>query len=577
MSENESLPRRITSRLPDGRGGVLVLEFELLDHIGSGGMGTVFRARHLNPPESYVKKFGDKPRIVAVKYLSRHMMRVSDEAVPRFVREALLLQSLHHRNIVRIHGLGIDQEGVPFIAMELVENARSLASLRDVSAYHNPRLDPESGKTIGSLVPLGTLIPILRQTCEALREVHAKGIVHRDIKPDNILVTEDGTVKLTDFGISKGSEMSQGPSLTVEGRVVGTPSYVSPEAASECRIDPRTGKAWYVSSLSDIYQLGVVTYELMSGILPFDADESELPDGSVRSTQTKNQLVASLILGRVVTDHFKPKPLGDLLLDTNPVMVALVEACMSKGPWDRPASCEVLLEVLDQAEAYEKTRGDRSDQATTQDFGAKVSGELALAPTQLDSVPPAAQSRNSRSGSSSSVNIKQAPLPRPGPQPEATSQKKSFPMSWAVASLLLVGAICGVLWWTSSAMQQPRKQSSAKAIPAPSTESGPVVPLQPSAMSDKQKPDPGPVPGTRSYTVFQGGAAAARSGDCRRAIADMNAVLAVFPAFPKPFKILGDCARIAGDREGARKNYGKYLSFEGVEPLQPEAMKLVNP
>lgn len=574
MSIRNSLPCYIQSRLPDGQGGEQVLVYELLDELGSGGMGTVYRAKHLNPPEAYIAKHGDAPRIVAVKYLHRHVMQYSDEALKRFVREALMLQSVRHPNVVRIHSLGIDQEGIPFLAMELVENAQSLATLRDIHAYRRQTSgrNPATGKIVGSLIPLAELVPILRQFLLALREVHNKGIVHRDIKPDNVLITKDGVVKLTDFGISKSLDLDKDPALTTQGRVVGTPYYVSPEAACGCRVDPH-GKNWFVGQRSDIWSFGIMCYELMAGAQPFDADVSEIKQtgGARPNTQTQAQLLASLILGRVVSDSYQPKPLAEHLVDPNPIMVTLIEACMSKGPWDRPASCDVLLEVLEQVEAYEaKTDAPPDQRKISTLLSMSAASEMSLAPTQLDSVPP--QGQVSGNGQVS-ITVKDE-TETVANVPASQVSKPAFSSLWIVAPLVLASVCGAVIWWTfSHPSAQPSAIQANTGSPRMAVQSPPAI--SPSVMAEKLRPDVGPAPGSRAYTIYQSGEAAARSSNCRHAVSQMYAVLAAFPAFPKPYRILGDCARKSGDLEEARRNYRKYRSFEGVDPLPPEAAKIL--
>ncbi len=204
-----------------GRIGSLELEEE----IGRGGMGRVFRARHVR-----------LDRAVAVKFLAGEAAS-SPEAQARFAREARALALLDHPNIVRVHDFG-DEEGERFLVMELVE-----------------------GRSLAELLPLppAEAVRMAVQVCDALAYAHARGVVHRDIKPANILVDGAGRVKVTDFGIAR-IVRREGPrdTLTAAHAVVGTPEYMAPEALVGAPPDPRM----------DVYAVGVLLHEMVTGRPP---------------------------------------------------------------------------------------------------------------------------------------------------------------------------------------------------------------------------------------------------------------------------------------------------------------------
>ena len=205
------------------------------DEIGTGGMGTVYRA-HQTTVE----------RDVAIKVLRSELAR-DEQAVFRFEREARLAISLDHPNLVRVFLSGRLPDGRLYIVMELLEG-RSLA---------------EELEQNGPLSIERALI-VTMKLCAGLGAVHAAGIVHRDIKPENVHLVKRGAdddfVKLVDFGIARVLESEgMGPTTTQSGRVFGTATYISPEAATGDETDQR----------SDIYSLGVLTYQLLSGELPF--------------------------------------------------------------------------------------------------------------------------------------------------------------------------------------------------------------------------------------------------------------------------------------------------------------------
>ena len=199
--------------------------YEILDELGRGAMGVVFKARD--------PLIG---RLVALKTITAS---VADEPgmVERFWREAKAAGALQHANIVTIHDVG-EADGVPFIAMEYLEG-ESLASL--ISR--------------GAPLSLTEKVGYLVQTCRALQYAHRRGVIHRDIKPANIVLTVEGVIKVVDFGIARVSDASH----TRTGTLLGTLGYMSPQQIHGKRAD----------GLSDIWSVGVVLYELLTGRRPF--------------------------------------------------------------------------------------------------------------------------------------------------------------------------------------------------------------------------------------------------------------------------------------------------------------------
>ena len=205
-----------------------IASYSLLEPIGHGGMAVVYRAHQ----ESL-------DRQVAIKVLSENLA-ASEEFMERFRREARTAANLHHPNVITVHDFGQDERGVPYLVLEYVEGP-SLADLMDAG------LDD-------SRIP-----DFLDQIAAGLDYAHARGVIHRDIKPGNVLTTPDGRVVLADFGLAW---LLQGAHLTMTGGVIGTPEYMSPEQAAGEPIDHR----------SDVYALGVVLYEMLVGERPFIAE-----------------------------------------------------------------------------------------------------------------------------------------------------------------------------------------------------------------------------------------------------------------------------------------------------------------
>jgi len=198
--------------------------------LGRGGMARVYLARHTG-----------LDRLVAIKVLSKDLD--GDQSFSeRFMREARIVANLTHQNIITVHDVGVHNE-FHYIAMEYLPG---------------DTLDDKLKKNLDTQ----QILNIIKQIAAALDFAHKKGIIHRDVKPDNILFREDGTAVLTDFGIARSAKSET--KMTATGTVIGTPHYMSPEQAQGQEIGP-----W-----SDIYSLGIVLYELLSGKVPFDADST---------------------------------------------------------------------------------------------------------------------------------------------------------------------------------------------------------------------------------------------------------------------------------------------------------------
>ncbi len=227
-----------------GPGMVIHDKYEILDKIGVGGMATVYKAKHLHFNEE-----------LAIKVVSSRLLE-DETFLKRFKTEAVITRKLRHPNAVRLDDFDTTEDGRPFIVMEYVQGK----SLRSVLMQ---RLT----------LPVGRSLNIARQAALGLNAAHQLGIVHRDIKPDNILIVKqpDGSdlVKVLDFGIAKVREgafdAGPGHNQTQTGMVLGTPQYISPEQAMGKRGEEVDGRA-------DLYALGVVLYEMLTGQLPFQSD-----------------------------------------------------------------------------------------------------------------------------------------------------------------------------------------------------------------------------------------------------------------------------------------------------------------
>ncbi len=209
--------------------------YEILGELGKGGMGIVYRARDQHLDE-----------VVALKVLRAEALASEPTLLARFKQELKLARRITHRNVLRTHDFG-EADGVPFISMEYLEGVTLKELVRRRGA-----------------LPLGVALSFGKQMCHGLDAAHAEGVVHRDIKPQNVLILpESGELKIMDFGISRTTKVRpQDPSLTTAGTVMGTPHYMSPEQAQGKIADFR----------ADIYSLGIVLFECLTGKLPFQGE-----------------------------------------------------------------------------------------------------------------------------------------------------------------------------------------------------------------------------------------------------------------------------------------------------------------
>ena len=264
-------------------GQIIKERYEIVEILGEGGMAFVYKAR-------------DKQlqRDVAIKTLKPNYVN-QEKFVDRFRREAQTAANLNHPNIVQIFDWGIEDE--PYFVMEYIEG-NTLTSIIS------------GNRTVG----LNDILYIGSQVANGLKEAHKRGLVHRDIKPGNIMITPDGKVKVTDFGIV--SLQNEESDITKTGAVLGTASYISPEQAQ--------GKP--VSFESDLYSLGTVLYELIAGKPPFAGD-------SPIATATKH-----------LTD--KPEKLSNYRKDIPKALENAILKLLEKRPSDRFKSAEDLRALL---------------------------------------------------------------------------------------------------------------------------------------------------------------------------------------------------------------------------------------
>ena len=264
------------------RGSTFAGRYTIIEELGRGGMGVVYKAE-----DTKLK------RTVALKFLPPELTHIPD-VKNRFMREAQAAAALDHPNICTVYEFD-EAEGKAFISMAYIEGQ----SLRK--------------KIEAGPIELDQALRIATQVAEGLQVAHKKGVVHRDIKSANIMVTEDNQAKIMDFGLARTTE---GTLLTKEGSTMGTIAYMSPEQARGEEVDHRT----------DIWSLGVVLYEMFSGQLPFKGE--------------RDQSVVYSILNE------KPKPVSDLRSEIPMSIAQVMSKALEKNPDERYQQVEELLDDL---------------------------------------------------------------------------------------------------------------------------------------------------------------------------------------------------------------------------------------
>jgi eukaryotic-like serine/threonine-protein kinase len=406
-------------------GDVLIGRYELGDRIGSGGMARVVRAfdRRLE-------------RTVAVKLLAEHLAD-DPQFVQRFQREAKSAARLVHPNIVQVFDYGFDPDkGRYYIVMEYVQG-RSGAQLLQ-----------EHGR-----LSVDTTLHLADGACRALTHAHRHGVIHRDVKPGNIMLADDGQVKLADFGIAWAGDSL---SVTQHGAVLGTVAYLAPEQASGDKASP----------LADVYGLGVVIFQLMTGRLPF-----------------AGQTLSELVLAQ--RDH-RPPPLDRLVAGVPRNVAVAVERAIAFDPTERPQSAQDLHAALFGGEPTGVTRigaGAADDTEATRIGAADLTGATrvtrrgaltgraaapaapapkapAAAPVQR--LQPRAAERDWPPGTGNKSS--RPPVLAPAGRPKKRGAAATF-VKTVVIGAVMAAAGAGFGYWASDQVSQTDFSSSGDDLP----------------------------------------------------------------------------------------------------------------
>jgi eukaryotic-like serine/threonine-protein kinase len=361
--------------------------YRLESRLGFGGMSTVHLA------------FDQRlERSVAVKLLAEHLAE-DPTFVSRFQREAQAAARLVHPNVVQVFDSGLDEStGQHFIVMEYIEGQSCAEILRDFG-----------------WVDVEEAVSIVEQACEGLHYAHRNGVVHRDVKPGNLLRSREGVVKLADFGIAKATEQS---SITQVGSVLGTAAYLAPEQARGEEAGPS----------ADLYALGVVTYQLISGRLPYEA--------------------ASLTELALKQQREEPAMLDTLVAAVNPELADAVAIALALDPRERYRSAREMGRAVNDAE---------HGISPTEPAGG-LRGRQATEATTVLAAGGAGTAGADRAPTRAHAGVQRQPRPGPAPQraePAVASQPqprrrgaRRF-LGALLALLLLAAVVVGVLLATA--------------------------------------------------------------------------------------------------------------------------------
>jgi len=373
-------------------GMVIRHKYEIVRKIGSGGMATVHEARHIAFNET-----------VAIKVVKAGFGR-DEEFLSRFRTEARVARKLQHPNAVTIIDLDETEDGMPFIVMELVSGADLRAIIQEQGA-----------------MPVARVLRVARQVASALSTAHKLGIIHRDIKPDNIFLTgarDSEQAKVLDFGIARHQDASiDEKHQTKTGMMVGTPEYASPEQATGIRGGQLDGRC-------DQYSLGVTLYEMLTGISPFKADSGM--EMLIKHCHEKVQ----------GPDLMRPE------LNIPSSVSAVVMRCLEKKREDRYPNAEALIEAIDACTA---------DMAAGQRSAATVIRKVPTPPRPTPVTRPKVPSMRTPA-----VTV-QRPVTRSVPVEKSSSK------SWIIAAVLALAIGAGGYW---AYLQNEKRTQISEAVEA---------------------------------------------------------------------------------------------------------------
>ena len=406
MAENESRAQATLSASGDPvqAGDVVAGKYRVDRVLGEGGMGIVVAATHVQLEER-----------VALKFL-RPVVASNPEVVQRFIREARAAVKVRSEHVARVLDVGTLESGTPYMVMEYLDGQ----DLSQTVAGRGP-------------LPIGETVTHVLQACEAIAEAHSLGIVHRDLKPANLFLARRPNgrpiVKVLDFGISKVASTADNPALTKAAAMMGSPSYMSPE---------QMVAAGSVDVRADVWALGVVLYELLTGRLPFVAET--MPE----------------LVGMILQNGYAPASASRP--DVPPGLQAAIDRCLQK---DRLHRYRNVAELAAAIVPFGPPRSDLSLERISHVLGLATGADETISASMSPAALVAAQTFS--------------PVISPYTKPARRR------LLWLVpAPLLIIGACAGIfLAWTHSSRPSPVARATATAAMGPAAASGSAEPPVP--------------------------------------------------------------------------------------------------
>jgi serine/threonine-protein kinase len=395
--------------------------YNIAAELGKGAMGVVYKATDPN--------IG---RTVAIKTtrLDAHGIDAKN-LLQRFKNEARSAGTLNHPNIVTIYDAG-EQDGVFYIAMEYIEGE----TLHALLSQHRS-------------LPVERVIEIVRQVCAGLDYAHAHGVIHRDVKPANIMLAASGSVKVMDFGIAKA-----GGTMTATGQVLGTPNYMSPEQVKGKPVDGR----------SDLFSVGVLLYEMLTGEKPFDGQN------------------ITTIIYKIVSEN--PIPPRELDVTIHPGLSAVVTKALAKAPEERYQTGAALVADLENYKSFGSEAG-ATQVLSTAALGAAGDRTIVTpapapaGPSAPDAVATAAVAARASTPATPAAAMPHAPAPAKPPTRTMPGKGLNPGVLAGIVVLLLIAAIAG--WRVHRRHQQQAQESAATQAPPAVQEPAPQPPPPPAA------------------------------------------------------------------------------------------------
>jgi serine/threonine-protein kinase len=395
--------------------------YNIAAELGKGAMGVVYKATDPN--------IG---RTVAIKTtrLDAHGIDAKN-LLQRFKNEARSAGTLNHPNIVTIYDAG-EQDGVFYIAMEYIEGE----TLHALLSQHRS-------------LPVERVIEIVRQVCAGLDYAHAHGVIHRDVKPANIMLAASGSVKVMDFGIAKA-----GGTMTATGQVLGTPNYMSPEQVKGKPVDGR----------SDLFSVGVLLYEMLTGEKPFDGQN------------------ITTIIYKIVSEN--PIPPRELDVTIHPGLSAVVTKALAKAPEERYQTGAALVADLENYKSFGSEAG-ATQVLSTAALGAAGDRTIVTpapapaGPSAPDAVATAAVAARASTPATPAAAMPHAPAPAKPPTRTMPGKGLNPGVLAGIVVLLLIAAIAG--WRVHRRHQQQAQESAATQAPPAVQEPAPQPPPPPTA------------------------------------------------------------------------------------------------